>query len=41
MDTTPEVSRATALAVWPGNWLRNEEAAGSRRQPIGQLERGA
>jgi hypothetical protein len=27
VDTTPEVRRATALAAWPSNWLRDEEAS--------------
>ena len=26
MDTTLEVRRATALAAWPGSWVRDEEA---------------
>jgi len=31
VDTTPEVKRATALAAWPGTWLRDEEATCSTR----------
>jgi len=26
VDTTPKVKHATALAAWPGSWVRDEEA---------------
>jgi hypothetical protein len=47
VDTTPEVRRATALASWPGTWLRDDGARTTKGppvlpgQPIGQQAGGA